>query len=69
MLPYDEAEWHDALVLVKQGEIVREMTGGRTCFFQRGDTLWLTGLPLASLHNRGEEPAVLMAAARHTEIR
>jgi hypothetical protein len=68
-LPYDEAAWDDALVRVEQGELVLQMRCGRSCYFQRGDTLWLTGLPLASLRNRGEEPTVLVAAARHPELR
>ena len=68
-LAYDEAEWRDALVLVRQGEIVLQTVSGRSCFFQQGDTLWLEGLPLAGLHNRGREPAVLVATSRQTEIR
>ena len=68
-LPYDEGDWRDALVRVEQGELVLEMRCGRACYFRRGDTLWLTGLPLASLHNRGDEPVVLIAAARQTEMR
>jgi hypothetical protein len=44
------------------------MLCGHSCFLQEGDLLWLTGLPLASLHNRGEEPTVLIAAARQTEL-
>ena len=67
-LAYNEADWHDALVVVKQGEIVLEMLCGRSCFLQQGDTLWLEGLPLASIHNRGDEPAVLEATSRHTEM-
>ena len=68
-LPYEEAEWRDALVRVEQGEIVLEMRCGRSCFFQEGDVLWFTGLPLASLRNRGDEPAVLIATSRHPELR
>ena len=68
-LPYRQADWCDALVVVKRGEIVLETLCGRSWFFQRGDLLTLAGLPLAGLHNRGSEPAVLIAAARHTELR
>jgi hypothetical protein len=68
-LLYDEEEWRDALVKVESGEIELQMTCGRSCFFQRGDLLWFQGLPLASLHNRGEEPAVLLAAARTRGLR
>ena len=68
-LPYDAADWRDALVLVRCGEIVLETLCGRSWHFQRGDVIWLDGLPLESLRNRGAEPAVLVAAARHTELR
>jgi quercetin dioxygenase-like cupin family protein len=67
-LPYEEGDWRDALVVVEQGEIVLQMLCGRSCFLQQGDTIWLAGLPLAGLHNRGDEPAVLVATARHTEM-
>ena len=68
-LAYDEAAWRDALVLVRRGEIVLEMQSGRSCFLQEGDTLWLEGLPVAGLRNRGTEPAVLVATSRHAELR
>ena len=68
-LRYDEEEWRDALVTVESGEIELQMKCGRSCFFQRGDLLWFQGLPLASLHNRGAEPTVLVAASRNREVR
>ena len=68
-LPYDAADWRDALVVVRQGEIVLEMLCGRSCYLQQGDTLWLEGLPLAGLRNRGDEPAVLVATSRLPEVR
>jgi hypothetical protein len=55
--------------VVRRGEIVLETLCGRSCFFQRGDVLYLADLPLASLHNRGAEPAVLVTTKRHTEMR
>lgn len=61
---YDEAEWHDALVVVTRGEIELECLGGSRRRFERGDVLWLVGLPLRSLHNGGDEPAVLVAVSR-----
>jgi hypothetical protein len=68
-LLYDEEEWRDALVTVERGEVELQMKCGRSCFFQRGDLLWFQGLPLASLHNRGEEPTVLVAATRPRGLR
>ena len=67
-LAYNEEEWRSALVTVQSGEIELQMKCGRSCFFQRGDLLWFQGLPVASLHNRGDEPTVLVAATRHRGI-
>jgi hypothetical protein len=61
---YDEAEWRDALVVVKRGEIELECLGGTRRRFRQGDILWLYGLPLRALHNRGTAPAVLVAVSR-----
>jgi hypothetical protein len=68
-LAYDEEEWRGALVTVESGELELELLCGRSAFFQKGDVLWLEGLPLASLRNRGDEPAVLVAATRNGEVR
>ena len=68
-LAYDAAEWRDALVLVRRGEIVLDTRCGRSFFFPRGSILWLAELPLESLRNRGRVPAVLVAAARPPELR
>jgi hypothetical protein len=68
-LPFEEAEWRGALVTVESGELELVMACGRSCFFQPGDLLWLQGLPLASLRNRGDEPTVLVAASRNRELR
>jgi hypothetical protein len=62
--PYRPDEWWDAIVFVDQGEIELECRAGGLARFKRGDTLWLTGLPLIALHNRGDEPAVLVAVSR-----
>ena len=64
---YDAAEWRDALVVVEQGEIHIECRAGRFRPFLQGAVLWLTGLPLRALHNRGSVPAVLVAVWR-TEV-
>jgi hypothetical protein len=61
---YDQAEWRDALVVVERGELELECLGGSRRCFRRGDVLWLEGLPLRALHNRGPEPAVLAAVSR-----
>jgi hypothetical protein len=61
---YHEAEWSDALVLVRCGEIELECVSGARHRFRRGDLLWLTGLPLRALHNRGPEATLLVAVSR-----
>jgi hypothetical protein len=61
---YCEDEWRDALVVVKRGEIELESVSGTSHRFTRGDLLWLTGLPLRALHNRGSEPTLLVAVSR-----
>jgi hypothetical protein len=64
--PYDPAEWDDALVIVKRGEIDMESRAGGRIRFVAGDMLWFTGLPLRSLRNPGPETAVLVAVSRRT---
>jgi hypothetical protein len=62
--PYEPADWDDALVIVKRGEIDVECTAGGRMRFVAGDMLWFTGLPLRSMVNPGAEPAVLVAISR-----
>jgi quercetin dioxygenase-like cupin family protein len=61
---YDEAEWRDALVSVTRGEIELECLGGSRHRFRTGDVLWLAGLPLRALRNRGTEPVLLVTVSR-----
>ena len=61
---YDETEWHDALVVVKRGELDVECRAGARMRFVAGDMLWLTGLPLRALTNEGLEPVVLVSVSR-----
>jgi hypothetical protein len=61
---YDEAEWRDALVVVERGEIELESSAGARTRFGTGSVLWLFGLPLRALHNRGPDPALVVAVSR-----
>jgi hypothetical protein len=61
---YDEADWRDSLVVVERGDIELEFLGGGRRRFRRGDVLWLSGLSLRALRNRGLEPALLLAVSR-----
>jgi hypothetical protein len=65
---YRRAEWSDALVLVRRGEIELECLSGTRHRFGRGDLLWLAGLSLRALHNPGPEPALLVAVARALKV-
>ena len=62
--PYDETEWRDALVVVRRGEIELECLAGGRRAFREGDVLFLSGLSLRAMHNRGAGPAVLVAVFR-----
>jgi hypothetical protein len=61
---YDECEWRDALVVVRRGEIELECLSGSSSPFRRGDLLWLAGLPLRAVHNRGRDPVLVVAVSR-----
>ena len=62
--PYDEAEWRGALVVLARGRIELEGLSGSRLSVERGAVLWLVGLPLRALHNRGAEPTVIVAFTR-----
>lgn len=62
--PFDAREWRDALVVVERGEIELEGRSGAVYPFGCGAVLWLDGLPLRALRNRGGEPAELLALSR-----
>jgi hypothetical protein len=61
---YDPAEWSDALVVVERGELELDPESGAPLRFRRGAVLWLAGLPLRRLANRGSVPVVLAAVSR-----
>ena len=61
---FDEREWRDSFVEVECGQIELELRSGDRRVFESGDVLWLVGLPILALHNRGCECAVLVAASR-----
>jgi hypothetical protein len=61
---YDSTDWRGALVVVEHGQIELECLDGSHHCFDRGDILWLDGLPLRALHNRGDTSAVLVGVSR-----
>lgn len=63
-LAYEAREWRGALVVVERGELELETVRGVTCRFGDGDVLWLEGLSLRALRNRGTETVLLAAVSR-----
>ena len=63
-LPYCEAQWRGALVVVEQGEIEIECARGGRRHFGCGAVLVLTGLDLVALHNEADVPTVLSAVSK-----
>ena len=59
-----EDEWSDAIVVVEEGAIDAECVAGGSRHFTCGAILFLAGLPLRALVNRGSAPAVLSAVSR-----
>ena len=62
--PFVEDEWSDAIVVVEEGQIDIECVEGGVRQFPQGAILFLAGLPLRALVNRGAVPAVLSAVSR-----
>ncbi len=63
-LPYREAEWRGALVVVEVGQIELECRVGGLRRFGSGDILWMDGLALRWLRNPGRDSTVLVAVSR-----
>lgn len=62
--PFDEREWHGAVVVVALGALELEGADGTRRRFDRGAVLCLEGIPLRALHGCGAGPAVLVATTR-----
>lgn len=60
----DEPIWRDAIVEVEQGQLELELRDGQRLLFDRGDVLWLAGLPALALRNPGNAATVLVAVSR-----
>jgi hypothetical protein len=63
-LPYDPADWRDALVIVDRGKLELECLGGTRQHFGPGAVICLEDLPLRELRSDGEESALLVAISR-----
>jgi hypothetical protein len=62
--PYDDADWCDAIVHVRCGEVELETEAGTRRRFGRGALIWLTGLRLRTIGNPRPEPLELVAVTR-----
>ena len=62
---FDRSEWLDAIVVVECGEIELVSLHDARAGFAAGDVLYLCGLPLRALRNRGREPVMLSVISRH----
>jgi len=69
MVPFQESQWRDSLVIVESGEVELETISGQRRRFRTGEMLWLTDLPLRCLRNPGDEPVVLKAVSRRSDTR
>ena len=66
--PYRASEWRSALVVVERGQVDLMGVDGTRLSFARGDTLFLSGLPIRALRNDGEQVALLSALSRAAEF-
>jgi len=63
-LPFAEADWTDALIVIESGELEVETLSGLCRRFRAGEILWFAGLDLRILRSSGAEPTVLKAVSR-----
>ena len=63
--PFVAEDWDDALVVVEEGSVELECVRGGRRAFATGAVMFLTGLPLRTIHNPGTEPALLAAVSRN----
>ncbi len=62
--PYLADAWRDCLVVVESGEVDLETTSGLRHTCRGGDVLWLAGLPIRRLVNRGRAPVLITTVRR-----
>jgi hypothetical protein len=66
-LGYDPREWHDAIVVVREGVVELRLRSGVRRTFVARDLLWLAGLDVAELHNPGLETTALVSVRRRQD--
>ena len=62
--PYQGSDWEDCLVVIESGSVDLDGTSGVRQTFHGGDVLWLVGLSLRGLVNRGDTPVVITTVRR-----
>lgn len=63
-LAYAPEDWRDCMVVIEQGSVELESRHGPRRTFVAGDALWLAGLRLRAIRNRGRSRAVLAVTSR-----
>jgi hypothetical protein len=63
-VPFDEAEWDGAIVVLEAGALEVECHDGGRSRFAAGAVIFLVGLELRTLHSVGPEPVRLVAITR-----
>ena len=63
-LRYRHEEWDDAIVVVESGSVEVECPRGGSRTFCAGAVVFMAGLDLKAMHNRGTETVVLSAVSR-----
>ena len=64
-LPYEPDDWRDSLLVVERGSIELESRHGLRRTFVAGEVLWLQGLHIRILRNRGRRLVTLLATRRY----
>jgi hypothetical protein len=67
-LVYEATLWRSALIEIDCGELEIEFCSGVCCRLGAGTLFWLDGLTPEALHNRGYQPAVLVAVSRRRGV-
>jgi quercetin dioxygenase-like cupin family protein len=63
-LGYVDADWHDALIVVREGRVEVTCRAGGHRSFDTGDTIWFDGLEVAAFANDGSVALILVAIRR-----
>lgn len=66
-VPYVGADWRGALAVLEHGSVVLVALGGERLRVDEGAVLCLAGLPLATVDNERNGPAIIAPARRRAQ--